>query len=534
MARSRLLCLVAGAPFVAGVAVATWVQEAAGWPEFLFGSVLLLSLVSAVDLAGHARRSARAEQLRERRLAATTLDDVARSAVVGERTRLATDIEAVVRTAAADMGRAAEDAVGRWDADPAPALRAVQEHGQRAGLELRRLLGLLRNADDEATAPPPDTTGPAWPSRSDLLAGVLVTCLAVGEHLVWSRLGGLPVHPVAVVLTAAAGATVTLRRSAPGLGGALCGLVFTAGLWAPPPEPGLWIVATVGSLTWTALARREPRDVVGVLVLAGGVLLESAVRLPENVPITVLVLAVAATGGLVVGWSTARGAAARSRADGRAAALGAAAEEAARRARLAVARELHDVVSHAVGVMVVQAGAALALRGTDPAGARRAVDVVRRTAVETLGELDRLVEVIGQGALGVPVGPPLHGGDDLDGLLERMRAAGLSVRCRTKGVVEGVAVATVYRIVQETLTNALRHAPQANVTVHVDSTRGGTSVQVEDDGPGPDASSRRGYGLVGIAERVHSLGGEFTAGPGPGGVGFRVSVRLPAVHEQAA
>ncbi len=85
----------------------------------------------------------------------------------------------------------------------------------------------------------------------------------------------------------------------------------------------------------------------------------------------------------------------------------------------------------------------------------------------------------------------------------------------------------MYRIVQESLTNALRHSPGAAVRVRIGRAKGAVTVHVDDDGPGPRVDARRGYGLVGVAERVQHLGGELTCGAGPGR-GFYVHVRLPA------
>jgi signal transduction histidine kinase len=118
-------------------------------------------------------------------------------------------------------------------------------------------------------------------------------------------------------------------------------------------------------------------------------------------------------------------------------------------------------------------------------------------------------------------------GQDLGALIERMRGAGLSVRCDLDGVPAGEVAAVTYRLVQESLTNVIRHAPGAGATVHVRADDGGVDVDVLDDGPGPGRQIRPGYGLVGIDERVRRLGGQFSAGWASGGQGFHVHARIP-------
>jgi signal transduction histidine kinase len=533
MPRTCVLSALVAATVVAGNALWVWVDEAAGPPEFLFGSVVFLTLAVVLRLAVRAGRRAAEEHARAARLVSTPEADVARTAVAVERARLAGDIQAVVRSAATTMGAAAEDAVRHWDGDPTPALHAVQQQGERAGLELRRLLGLLREADDD----PPGATTRVVPvariSRSDVVLAAAVTALAVAESLAYRSefAPGVTVGGVSVLLTSCAAATVVLRRVAPELGATLCGLLFAAGIWTQPLSAGFWLLAGPGVLAWGAVGRGL-RGLLGVALLGLGVGSEVALRDPDNLFIALLALAVAAVGGAAVRAGERWQRSAQERADRRAAQLDAAADAAVRAERLTVARELHDVVSHAVGVMVMQAGAALATRGSDPVRARRALDVVRRTAAETLAELDRLVDVLDHGVLGAEVPGP--DGHDLTALLERLRTAGLDVRTELEGDLPGEVGAVVYRIVQESLTNVLRHAPGAGAVVRVRADPAGADVEVLDDGPGAGARSRRGYGLVGIEERVRRLGGDFAAGTGPGGQGFRVHAWVPALARSEA
>jgi len=183
-----------------------------------------------------------------------------------------------------------------------------------------------------------------------------------------------------------------------------------------------------------------------------------------------------------------------------------------------VARELHDVVSHAVGVIALQAGAAELSWPHDRAAVRRAVEVIRRTTEATLADLDRLPPS--------PI-PAEHESEDLLALVERVRLAGTPVDLTMIGDASAHAD-IVHRVVQESLTNAMRHAPGAPVRVRVYADAHHTEVSVSDDGPGPREQTRRGYGLVGLAERVEFAHGSLQSGPGPSGRGFRVIASIPS------
>jgi signal transduction histidine kinase len=486
---------------------------------------------------GAYRRSVR-ERGAAGRLARTPPGEVARRAVVEERVRLAADIEAVVRAAVTRMRGLADEAAQRWEGDPLPALHRVQEEGRHATQELRRLLGLLRDAD-----PPEPASGRPEPASVRVLplgSGIRVRRLDVGLAamalvlaLAESNAYGIVPNPSlpSTALTATAAATIVLRRGAPAIGAAACGLMFfAAAVVGSPMSSGFWILVTLGGLAWAAAARRTWSGAAGVAVLLAGLVTAQARGDPENLPGDVLTVLVGAVGGALVGWSEARGTAAHTRAERRAVELASAAEHAVHAERVEVARDLHDMLSHAVGVMVMQAGAAEMLLPGRRDRARAALEVVCRTAQETLSELDRLVAVIRDGAMGRPLpagGTAQHDTADLRALVRRMRGAGLEVTLTLEDPPVGEAGTAVYRIVQESLTNALRHASGARVAVTVSCGPSGARVEVVDDGPGPSDDFRRGYGLVGIAERVHRLGGQLTTGTGPDGTGFRVQARIP-------
>ncbi len=197
--------------------------------------------------------------------------------------------------------------------------------------------------------------------------------------------------------------------------------------------------------------------------------------------------------------------------------------------RRRIARELHDIVAHSVSVMVVQAGGGRRIAGQDPARAAEAARRIAGVGDEALREMGRLLGVLQAGAAPAP---PLEtqGVDGLERLAERARGAGVPVTVRIEGrrsaAPEGVERA-VYRVVQEALTNVLKHAPGASTEVVL--TFGATALEVSvvnDAGPPGKGLRGAGRGLEGMAERVRLAGGELHAGARPGG-GFEVRARLP-------
>ncbi|TQS28739.1 sensor histidine kinase [Microbispora sp. KK1-11] len=203
---------------------------------------------------------------------------------------------------------------------------------------------------------------------------------------------------------------------------------------------------------------------------------------------------------------------------------------AAERAR--IARELHDVVAHNVSVMVVQAdGAGYAIDG-DPEQARRAMQAISATGRQALAEMRRLVGVLRQDA-GSPAEEyaPQPGVAQLGDLIRQVRDSGLPTEFTVSGTArtlpEGEQLA-VYRIVQEGLTNALKHGgPGTRAWVEMTYGRGELELRISDDGRGAAAPRLvGGHGLIGMRERAAMYGGSVEAAPRPGG-GFRVVVRIP-------
>jgi signal transduction histidine kinase len=196
--------------------------------------------------------------------------------------------------------------------------------------------------------------------------------------------------------------------------------------------------------------------------------------------------------------------------------------------RARIARELHDVVGHSVSVMTVQASAVRRLLRPEQQREREALLIVEQTGREALAEMRRMVGVLRRPEEG-PALAPQPTLEHLDKLVEHAREAGLPVELRVEGeplpLPAGVDL-TAYRLVQEGLTNALKHARARRAQVLVRYSNGDIEVTVSDDGQGAGSGDGGGHGLVGMRERVAVYGGELEAGPRPEG-GYRLRAKLP-------
>jgi signal transduction histidine kinase len=298
-------------------------------------------------------------------------------------------------------------------------------------------------------------------------------------------------------------------------------IVFVNGAYAA----GLIAAFLLGNLRDAAQAR------MGIAIVVSGaaiVVYNDPNGSPGDFIFTPVLFAIAWLAGFALRERAAQAEAAEQRAyhaerEREAAARIAVAEERAR-----ITRELHDIVAHAVSVMVLQVGAVrhkLPPELTEDKDALRDVEKAGRTA---LAEMRRLLGALRDDRSDVELAPQ-PGVDGLGVLIDKVRRAGLPVRLQVEGVRFPLPPAidlSAYRIVQEGLTNSLKHAGarRAEVTVHYEA--GGLQLEVRDDGIGAVTSDGLGHGLVGIRERVKIYGGEMTAGAAPEG-GFVLSARLP-------
>jgi signal transduction histidine kinase len=400
----------------------------------------------------------------------------------------------------------------------------------------------IRLADRHLEAPPA--------TRRQLAGDVLLgaVCLTVVLVVNLSGQESVPANTgtsvISVTLTVLAVGSVALRRRFPLSVLVVC-LLAVLGLVVTKATVGM---ATLGPFIafYTAVAmgtRRNARIAVGAVAAA---LVATALLRPVDLSAEGAIATVIAFGsGLVLALGT-RARRDRSLADIRVAEQRAEAER--QRAahtlsseRLRITRELHDVLGHAMSVMVVQAGVAERLLDSDVEQARAAVAEIARTGRRSMSEIRQILAVLREGdtAEGALSRSPMPTLDDLPALAAEVHRAGLPVVVDVLGrratVPAGIDLAA-FRVVQEALTNCLKHsgARQAFVTV----TYGSTAVDIEvvDDGrhaPVPDPGLVGGHGLVGMRERVAIYDGELAVGRRPGG-GFRVHATFPLPQAEGA
>jgi signal transduction histidine kinase len=199
--------------------------------------------------------------------------------------------------------------------------------------------------------------------------------------------------------------------------------------------------------------------------------------------------------------------------------------------RARIARELHDIVAHCVSLMVVQANAGERLAATDPELAAQAFASISEAAQQADGEINRLVELLHDSDAGPAT--PSAGLRIVEELVARAQSSGLAITCQLSGDIDDLSepgADAAYRLVQEGITNAMKHAPGASMEIQVDGHPEGVEIVVLNGPPLQGASglesSGGANGLAGMRERVTRCGGTFSAGPTPDG-GWRVTARLP-------
>ena len=199
-------------------------------------------------------------------------------------------------------------------------------------------------------------------------------------------------------------------------------------------------------------------------------------------------------------------------------------ENAAEAERLRIARELHDVVAHNVSAMAIQAGAARVSGGSSA----QTLEAIEQSARDTLAELNKLLGVLRKTA-GAPDLAPQPTLDEVDALLKPARDAGIKATLKVTGEKRSLPAAidlSAYRIVQEAMTNVLKHANANRVEVLIAYEPAGVVLTISDNGSGPREGLATGHGLIGMRERVELFGGEMNTGSSSLG-GFRVRARLP-------
>ena len=196
-----------------------------------------------------------------------------------------------------------------------------------------------------------------------------------------------------------------------------------------------------------------------------------------------------------------------------------------------IAREVHDVIAHTISVIVIQAAAARDVLAVRPERADEALANIESTARAALAELRRL---LGSGGVGAPF-VPQPGLDELDELVRQVRAAGLEVAVTVKGPLRPLPPAldlSAYRVIQEALTNTLKHAHATKADVSLRYQGDALEVEIHDDGTAVARAEGNGRGLIGMRERLNAFGGSLAAGPDPAG-GFAVAARFPLIEAAA-
>jgi signal transduction histidine kinase len=397
--------------------------------------------------------------------------------------------------------------------------------------------------DDVATGPRPPLayrlTGGQWLALDGVAAAVAMGLVLFGVGLLHGFRYHLPTA-VPAALAVAGTAPVAVRRIWPVPVLAVVTTVCCV-LTAHGRVPNLVNVA-LGMAVYTVAVRCRRKDAVAVLVaveLALGVamLTTSASSLTQSD---------VARGPLVAGALWFVGDSVRERRrylaglDEQAAQRQRAETERRRQAvreeRVRIARELHDVVAHSLSVVTVQAGVGRKIEAARPGEALRALRAVEVTGRGALEELRRILGLLRDDAE-QPSLAPVPGIEDLEQLADSVRAAGIPVGLAVTGDAAGLppaAALTVYRIVQEALTNVVKHARRAEASVRVRAGPDGVRITVTDNGAGAPVAGPAGaacgaagqHGIVGMRERAAAFGGTLDARALPGG-GFRVTVFLP-------
>lgn len=378
----------------------------------------------------------------------------------------------------------------------------------------------------------------------DLTIGLVAASLSVASLLssdiasIDSRLE--PADPWSVTATLVAGLSLIWRRSRPATSFA-CFFACCLAVTLTGHYIGLLSVLVLFSL-YSLAAHGRRRDAVAALVFSLLTFVGLAMLDVPDLGTSDLLQACAL---LLTSWAL--GDAIRSRRSHQAERLriaeqeAATARELAARAvveeRLRIARELHDSIAHSMSLIAVQAGVGGHVIRSDVAAAEHALEIIAETSRKALTQTRWMLGLL-RGEDADPAAAPMHTLDDLDDLLQDVREAGVDVDLGVTGqarVLDAAIELTAYRIVQESLTNVLRHSGARTAHVRVTYVEDGIDVEVSDRGRGGSRSSQGdrvegGHGLVGLRERTRLLGGVLDYGA-VDGVGFRVAAHLPSSME---
>jgi signal transduction histidine kinase len=360
----------------------------------------------------------------------------------------------------------------------------------------------------------------ARPTRIDYVLSLVLATLGLAE--IWFTPSGLSEaqrtgESAGLVLVAA---VLLFRRRAP-TATAIVSLALLVAMGIAWSDSWLWAIAAVMYACYSGARFSGPRGALAVLAaaVAAGLVITS---LEDNDGIWMFLGNFLFLLGLMELFPWAAGLALRQRHE----LSQRDAERAVEDERVRIARELHDIVGHALGVIVVQADGERALLPPEAADStREALAAIAQQARDALDDVRRLLRVMrADSTLG-----PQPGLDDVPRLLEGMASAGLPAALVVVGkprqLPPGVDL-SAYRVVQEALTNTMRHSRDAHAWVTLRYTREEIEIEISDDGRSIQTKGSRGFGLLGMRERVALFGGSLEAGPRPAG-GFRVSVHLP-------
>jgi signal transduction histidine kinase len=332
---------------------------------------------------------------------------------------------------------------------------------------------------------------------------LILAALAVAAFAVWTYVPKVPLWAMSLAVLVP---VVVAQRS-----GQMEPLLFEVSLLAF--VVGRWAPSQVAAVALGLLAAVAP---VGA----------SLIQDPSEIAVGIWLL------GIAFPWAMGRAAARQSRLITQ---LDATRRELAEQAlfdeRRRIARDVHDFVGHGLAAVMLQITSARHVMRRDPTAAEKALQSAEEVGRRSMQELRRTVGLLRSDEEAV-VAPPLPSAGEIATLVDDARAGGLAIALRKRGDFSQIspsAGVALYRISQEALANAARHAPQARTVLEIEVARGRASLVVESNGPtaaGPSPRPKQpGYGLIGMRERASALGGEFTAGRTP--EGWRVSCQLP-------